>query len=419
MDNSALTLNKDRAMNRIFCMTLLFLFHPGLSAGESDGKHSNSVAEALANGSAGLTFRYRLETVDQSGIINSATASTLKTRLNYRSGSYEGVSLFIEADDVTYLGDDDFNNLRNGLTNYPVVADPDGTHINQAYIDFKGEGISGRLGRQRIILDNQRFIGGVGWRQNEQTYDALSLNWHNDDVNVMYTYVDRVSRIFGPDSGTPDAYLNARTHLLNVSLQNLVPGKLSVYYYGIEATDAAAVSSATLGARYTGTVQAAMDGVTVPFTVEYATQDDYGNNPASFSVNYWLAEAQVRTGNLHFGGGFEALQGDRRSGQAFSTPLATLHAFQGWADKFLTTPAGGIEDFYVHAGYRSGPHTVQVAYHVFDAEAIQMDYGSEWDLSWGYKINSNYSVLAKYAAYQSDGFATDTNKFWLMATAAF
>ncbi len=405
-------------MKGLLCIILLCVFHPTLFAGESDNKTSGTIAEALANGAAGLTFRYRLESVDQTGITNTATASTLKTRLNYRSASYAGASFFIEVDDVTYLGDDDFNNLRNGQASYPVVADPDGTHINQFYIDIQGDTAGARLGRQLVNLDNQRFIGGVGWRQNEQTHDALSLNWHNDDVSVVYAYVDNLSRIFGPERGTPAASLDARTHLLNISLQNRVPGKLSAYFYGIEATDAAAVSSSTLGIRYAGSV-APGDGITLAFNLEIASQDDYGNNPANFTVGYRLAEAEVKSGSLHLGAGFEVLEGDLSSGHGFGTPLATLHKFQGWADKFLSTPAAGIEDLYLHAGYKSGPHTLEIAHHRFDAEAMTMDYGSEWDLSWGYKISDHYSLLVKYASYQSDGFATDTDKFWLMATAAF
>ena len=36
---------------------------------------------------------------------------------------------------------------------------------------------------------------------------------------------------------------------------------------------------------------------------------------------------------------------------SFQTLLATLHKFQGWADKFLTTPPNGIRDLYGSAGY--------------------------------------------------------------------
>ena len=48
-------------------------------------------------------------------------------------------------------------------------------------------------------------------------------------------------------------------------------------------------------------------------------------------------------------GGIEYLEGNGTIG--FSTPLATLHKFQGFADVFLTTPASGITDAYGKLGY--------------------------------------------------------------------
>ena len=45
------------------------------------------------------------------------------------------------------------------------------------------------------------------------------------------------------------------------------------------------------------------------------------------------------------GGGYEVLGADDGAAlTSFQTPLATLHKFQGWADKFLTTPPNGIRE---------------------------------------------------------------------------
>ncbi len=84
--------------------------------------------------------------------------------------------------------------------------------------------------------------------------------------------------------------------------------------------------------------------------------------------------------------GAEVLGGDTLPGKSFRTPLATLHKFQGWADKFLTTPAAGIEDQYLKFGYKKGAAGFHVMYHRFEAEAVTMDYGSELDLSLSYKL---------------------------------
>ena len=52
--------------------------------------------------------------------------------------------------------------------------------------------------------------------------------------------------------------------------------------------------------------------------------------------------------------GWERLSGSEREGQ-FQTPLATLHAFNGWADKFLSTPVNGIEDLYFRVRWPGRP----------------------------------------------------------------
>ncbi len=115
------------------------------------------------------------------------------------------------------------------------------------------------------------------------------------------------------------------------------------------------------------------------------------------------------------------LGGDSRPNRAFQTPLATLHAFNGWADKFLTTPAGGIEDLYVGGSASVGPVALQLVWHDYQAEAIDMDYGSEWNASAAMKFGAkkNYEAMLKFADYRADRFATDTTKVWVQVSAAF
>ena len=87
---------------------------------------------------------------------------------------------------------------------------------------------------------------------------------------------------------------------------------------------------------------------------------------------------------------------------------------QGWADKFLTTPANGIEDLYAWAGIKL-PHNIMLkaVYHEFEAENNGMDYGDEIDLLAVWKIDKHFKLLTKIADYSADDFATDTTKYIL------
>ena len=123
---------------------------------------------------------------------------------------------------------------------------------------------------------------------------------------------------------------------------------------------------------------------------------------------------------LSLGLAWESLGGDQNvAGAAFRTPLATLHAFQGWADKFLVTPRGGIDDIFVTVKYKVDKWNFTGVYHDFSAESGSADYGSEIDFAAARSLGDRYGVLFKAAFYDADQHATDTSKFWIMLTANY
>jgi hypothetical protein len=70
-----------------------------------------------------------------------------------------------------------FNSGANGHGARPQVIDPPGIELNQLWLGWKGTRANIALGRQRLLFDNQRWVGNSGWRQNEQTFDALALEF--------------------------------------------------------------------------------------------------------------------------------------------------------------------------------------------------------------------------------------------------
>ena len=57
------------------------------------------------------------------------------------------------------------------------MGDPETTELNQAYLSFRGGETILSAGRQRLVLDNARFVGEGAWRQNQQTFDALTAQF--------------------------------------------------------------------------------------------------------------------------------------------------------------------------------------------------------------------------------------------------
>ena len=265
-------------------------------------------AEDLANlvnyGKVSVDARYRYENVDQDNALNNANAQTLRTRIGVQSGKWYGLSGLVEADNVSRIGDSSFNSTRNGQTDYSVVADPDGSEINQALLryDFKQGNVV--AGRQRINLDNQRFVGGVAWRQNEQTYDgALAQIKPLTGMTLTYSYIDNINTIFGPDDNrfdnkTNPANIEGHSHLFNAQYILLRDRRgapqltLTGYSYLLGLDNIATTAAAPLGslASRTNGVRAAGAIGPVSLVGEYAQQQDYADNPMDLDSDYYLAE---------------------------------------------------------------------------------------------------------------------------------
>lgn len=384
----------------------------------SFGAQADHVTDTIANGikesKTKLLLRYRYENVDQEGVSKTANASTLKTRLTFQTGQMWNVNFKLEFDNVSEIGNDSYNSTKNGKGQYPVVADPKGTDLNQAYIQWKSEGLKLTGGRQRIVHNDQRFIGGVAWRQNEQTYDGYRLQYGRNAWSVDYAYVHNVNRIFGPDNHVgPPADLGGDIHMFNLKYKFNKQHKLSVFAYGMDFDAAHALSNDTVGVLYNGKFG------NFNLTASYAGQTDGGDNPNDFDTNYFNLAGNFKVGKVTLGAGYEELDGD--NGVGFMTPLATLHKWQGFADQFLGTPGTGIEDLQFNIAGKVGPVKLKLVWHDFSASEGGGDYGDEIDLTAAYKINKHVSALLKYSDFNADSGSgrRDIEKLWIMLTAKF
>ena len=377
----------------------------------------DGLSKMVSDGKASVNFRYRFEYVDDDALDDEAEASLLRSRLTLASAEYKGVSALIEMDDVTSIGPNDYNSTDNGKTEYPVVADPEGTDLNQAWLKYSAEKADGTVGRQRINHGNQRFIGGVAWRQNEQTYDGVRANFKPlDGLNIDYSYVYNVNRIFGPDDtiGQP-ADWEGDNHFLRVDYTIAEGHKVAAFGYMLDIDEVNGYAAGkhvdnspdTFGVEYSGKFDM------FSLNAAYATQSEAGDSNLDYEADYYFVEAGAKFKPVGIKLGYEVLASD--NGVGFKTPLATLHKFQGWTDKFLTTPGAGIEDMYVNVSGKLGPVKLAAIYHDFQAESSGPDYGTELDLVATWPVNKMLSLQLKYASFdaENDSGLTDTDKAWL------
>jgi len=103
--------------------------------------------------------------------------------------------------------------------------------------------------------------------------------------------------------------------------------------------------------------------------------------------------------------------------KAFATPLATYHRWDGWDDKFLTTPVNGLKREYVTLGVLARAIAgldslgLTATYDDFSAARLGQRYGSEVDLQLQGKWR-RFMGLVKLADYAADKYATTTRKVW-------
>jgi hypothetical protein len=416
-------LKKLTALTAIATALGSFAFAP--TAAQAD----DAFMTALTDGKVSFSARARYEAVDDgNSATDDADAFTLRTTLGYKTGAFHGFSGFVEFEDVSHLGSDQFNAAgTNSEPGYAIVADPEGTEVNQAYLAYNNFDTTFKFGRQIVTYRGapfHRFIGTVGWRQNWQTFDAFSIvNKSLPDTTLSYAYLNKVHTIFGEDRTAgliKDGDIDMDSHLFNVQYSGLPIGNLEGYAYLLDYEDAAddnKNSTATYGLRLSGG-QAVNDALKVIYTAEYATQDDYADGEMD-QQGYYLVELGAKYKGWLLKLSHEVQEGD--GVDAFRTPLGTNHAYQGWADKFLNTPAAGLEDTYVTVvGNVLGAKLV-AAYHDFETDEGSLDAGEEFDVMLAKTFMKHYTVGVKYADYNADSEfgGTDTEKFWLWGQVKF
>ncbi len=374
---------------------------------DADSSGYDSLKDALKGGRFWMNFRSRYENVNWDAKPQQGRGMTLRTRLGYETGKYKHWAGVIEFSDTAAIGGVDYNDTLNGKTDRPVIADPASSMVNEVYAKYTNLWDSTiKIGRQRVNFDNQRFIGSVAWRQNEQTLDAISFAKTDlAGVNVVYAYIDHINRIFGPNS--PKGNLDSNSHVLNMSKSWDDVGKLVGYGYYIDTPSLTTINTFTYGLRFDGGHD--FDKWTMLYTAELAHQNDVASNPQDVSAGYLNAMFGGRIGKFTLKAGYEVLDGALDAGSnPFSTPLSTAHAHNGWADQFITANglnnvAGGIEDMTLSVGYKFGKTSLKAIYHDFSPErGAGSDYGTEINLLAVHKFDNGIDLGLKYADFNAN-----------------
>lgn len=375
-----------------------------------------------------LDARLRWENVDQEGLERQADAVTFRLRAGAQLTSGDW-SLLAEGEG-TAAPVERYDSGVNGKATFPIVADPENIELNRLQVQYHGiKKTLVTVGRQRINIEDQRFVGSSGWRQNEQTFDAVRLEFGDArGVRADLSYSWSVRTIWGIDGRDARQQATGGNNVFATVSHPTPVGTLSGFAFLVDQDETAVqgfrLSSQSYGVRLAGGRNLSATAK-LNYTLSYASQSDWHRNPNNYRADYWLGDIGVEFGAAKLGMGHERLGADEGLPlTSFQTPLATLHKFQGWADKFLTTPPNGIRDWYGSAGYGwkeiAGLDAINatLVFHRFKSDRLGLRYGNEWDVMLSAR-KSRWTATAKLAAYDADDFATDTCKLWLQLEWAY
>ncbi len=395
----------------VFGFAAASLAFAGLSPAAALAQNA-TISDAIGAGKLILEERLRNEDVDQAPFLRDAQALTLRTHLGWETGAWDNLKAAVEFEDVRHLGAVHYNTTINGKTLYPTVADPDVTELDRLQLTWTPvQQLSATVGRQRITMDDQRFLGAANWRQDDQTFDAGRVDGAFGRFKATYIYLNKINRTVGQAADwNSNSHAFAGYYALSDAL------KAEAFVYALDLHQAPALSTETVGGRITGQTWVSL--YRLDYAASYADQRNYGLNAAHYHVPYWTAELAGTFDIFQAKLNYESLGSDGTHG--FSTPLATLHIFQGWADAFTTTPAKGVDDLNVSATVSprwKWTYLYNFAFfarhHDFSVAKGSGSLGHEWDASAQANITPKLVGLLKYADFEGVPTVASRRKLWV------
>jgi hypothetical protein len=365
--------------------------------------------------------RLRHEHVEEGGVLRDSDAVTARVRTGLQVDTGRWSALAEAQGNLAIVGNY-YDGLHGGASQRPLVSDPQNIALYRAQLQYRSPMLTVTAGRQRLALEDERFVGAASIRNNGQTFDAVRAEvTPTKGVKADVTYAWSVRTVWGIDGADARQQAISGNNVFALVSAATPVGTLTGFTYLVDRDEAAVqgyrLSSQTYGVRLYGSRR--LGKATLSWNASHARQSDYHRNPNDYAANYWLADVGLDLAGPRIGAGYEVLGASRGAGfTSFQTPLAAGFKFQGWTDRFNPTPPDGVRDLYASAGWnwkqvgRLKAVQLLAAYHRFDSDRVVRHYGDALNLLAQAKVGRT-TVGVRYADYMADRFATDLRKLWL------
>lgn len=409
----------------------------------------------------GTQFRVRHQSDPFPSTEDVYRQTNYRARINLDFQYGDDLRVFLQPQKVGVFGDNDTGAAVD------FNKEPENQSLHQAYLDWDlSESLDLRLGRFEQALANHRLIGNFVWSQRGRAFDGGRLRWSSGPHQVSVfglelageNYVNPTSNnsVDGGPLPVSDNDSDQQAYIAHYKGTDVLPGsnRLELTYVYDDDFEAVPFSAAALegGARpgaerhtagFFLANTAGNGGYLSPFPpmamkyvkepgvyyrVEgYAQRGDLGRTRNGQDISAYMGAGYLgysfgdAAGQPLVWGGVDYLSGDDNpnSGdyEAFSTLYSTNHAYYGFMDYFLISPAAdtnraGLRDANVSLHFKPRADTgVFLKAHNFalaDARSGTDDgLGNEIDLTVAYKAHPKAVLLFGYSKFFADDGITD------------
>ena len=300
-----------------------------------------------------------------------------RTRLNFDYKT-KGLDLYLSVQDSRVWGEQDpraGHGTTSGITETPTTTFP--IYLFEAYAQpYISDRWSLRIGRQRIVYDNQRLFAENDWRLAAASHDALPVIY-NDKIRFTNEFIFAYGQSAENNYTTnyaPNGFRNYKVlinHYLNWKMSKNFTLTLLNTADGYQSSDPKSYKSTYM--RYTNGGR-----------IEYANYDWYltlagyyqhGTDSSARQINAYYLQPEIKYSgikNLTIRAGAEYLSGQDTlsdNNNNFVPLYGVAHRFMGNMDFFTTFPTdvnnGGLINPYLFLQWQKKKWSVRMENHMF------------------------------------------------------
>jgi hypothetical protein len=345
-----------------------------------------------------------------------------RTRINFDYRHGDQLQLFLSFQNVNIWGQApqvQLNDRTGGLSIFEAYA---------ALPIYKD--INAKIGRQMIVLDEDRIFGSLDWHPAGRAHDAININWKNDKLTLRSFFAFNQNYFDGNASSVNGNVNNPKGQYFYIAPGTQPYQHLEAVHahYNITPTQGVSVLVANLGQRNSSNNDIDYNMQTIGFhyrgksdALRYGAEGylQTGKNAAGKDKEAFLLAALV---GYQFTPAFSATLGlDYLSGndtnsssnkdKAFNPFSGTNHKFYGFMDHFYVLPNSpkvGLLNPYLNLNLKTSDkgslsatgHYFRSAGKILGSEDNKTRHlGVEGDLVYTHKIQQYVSLQAGYSLF--------------------